>query len=111
MMVGSASALTYSIRRSKCFFASFTVVAFIGIAVHLRGFWPVNQLAATPHLCVIPGSRNRACWLQTTQTALSGHVWPQLLLGASQYAVDTEEGCHTTPSTPRCQPLHRFLPP
>src|SRR6267142_672863 len=21
------------------------------IAVHLRGFWPVNQLAATPHLC------------------------------------------------------------
>src|SRR5688572_26591922 len=30
MMVGSASALTCSIRRSKCFFASFTVVAFIG---------------------------------------------------------------------------------
>jgi hypothetical protein len=44
------------------------------IAVHLRGFWPVDQLAATPELCVIPGSRNRACWRRTTQTALSGHV-------------------------------------
>src|SRR6266545_6509331 len=38
-MVGSASALTCSIRRSKCFFASFTVVAFIGIPSVHRNAW------------------------------------------------------------------------
>ena len=46
-----------------------------GIAVHLRGFWPVARLSMNPELRVIPGSRVGAFGLQTTRTALSGQLW------------------------------------